>query len=167
MINLDKEAAAFERRKRGRIATIDGEAAQNITMRLMREMGLMCVERIETGFKVISKGGKIIGARPAKKVSGDIRAIASNGQAVHVECKFRPNDRLIWTDFEEHQPGHLQAVTDAGGLAFVSWVTSIHPPRLFWLKWPIPGFRKGKALTEIEAAKLPSEFFNMPKRNER
>lgn len=157
---------------RGKRNYDDGERAQEITMEMMRQLGYKLIERIETGYTVtwVKKivAGKVIrvkpkNAFPIRKVSGDIRAIAQKGIAVHCECKYRPvkaDGRLVlqWSDFESHQIEHLQAVTDEGGLAFVSWVTSLYPAELFFLLWPIP-LRKGKALTAEQAAAHRTDLF--------
>lgn len=160
---------ALTRSARGRINRADGESAQHITMELMKDLGYRCVEKIETGMTLKRQDGAIVGAFPSAKVSGDIRAIGPKGITIHCECKYRPekeDGRLVlqWSDFEKHQIEHLEAVTEAGGLAFVSWVTSLYPARLFWLQWPIP-MRKGKALTAAEAARIRMEHFGFQNPN--
>lgn len=162
MIEYDQQAVT--RSVRGRMNRADGERAQQITMEFMQELGYRCIEKIETGMTLKRQNGQIVGAYPSAKVSGDIRAIGPKGITIHCECKYRPvkeNGRLVlkWGDFEGHQLEHLQAVTEAGGWSFVSWVTSLYPAQLFWLQWPIPGFRKGRALTAEEAAKHRPEHF--------
>lgn len=149
---------AYRSRIRGKQNRADGERAQEITMEMMAELGYQCIEKIETGMTLKRKGKEIIGAFPSAKVSGDIRAIGPMGITVHCECKYRPareDGRLVlqWSDFEKHQIDHLQAVTEAGGWSFVSWVTSLYPANLFWLEWPFP-LRKGKALTSEVAKQL-------------
>lgn len=129
-----------------------------ITMDFMGQLGFSCIERIETGFTLKRKDGEIVGAFPSAKVSGDVRAIGPGGVTVHCECKYRPADRLKWSDFEKHQLDHLEAVTKAGGWAFVSWVTSLYPARLYWLQWPFP-LKKGSALKAEDAAKIRVEHF--------
>jgi hypothetical protein len=147
------------RSARNRINRREGDEAQEIVERFMREQGFRCVERIETGFSVIRKGRQIVGAFPKRAVSGDIKAIGSRRKAVHVEVKHRPGDRLLWSAFEKHQIEAMENVTKAGGMAFVAWVTSLYPPKLFWLLWPIPGLRKGKSLTHEDATKHRGDHF--------
>jgi hypothetical protein len=153
-----KDQEQIKRRVRGRRNRHDGEQAQMITMDFMCQLGFRCIEKIETGFTLKRKDGEIVGAFPSAKVSGDVRAIGPKGVTVHCECKYRPADQLKWSDFEEHQLDHLEAVTKAGGWAFVSWVTSLYPARLYWLQWPFP-LKKGKALTADEAGKIRVTHF--------
>ena len=156
------------RSTRNRISRKAGEEAQDIVEWFMRENGFRCIERIETGFAVVRRGKQIVGAYPKRPVSGDIKAVGPKGRAVHVEVKHRPakdNGRLVlkWSDFEPHQIEALERITQAGGWAFVAWVTSLYPARLFWLLWPISGFRKGKALSEADAIKIEPGFFGIRK----
>lgn len=133
----------------------NGELAQDVVMRLFGLLGFHCVERIETGWGVKRVGNRIVSAWPLRQVSGDIRAIyrvgAPGGVAVHCEVKYRPAKdkrpaRLVWGDFEDHQRKHMDAVTDAGGIAIVAWVTSIQPAELHLLRWPINGMKKGSGI---------------------
>lgn len=146
------------------------EQAQDIVMETMKGMGFKCVERIETGFAVIRTNGKITGAYPKRRVSGDIRAIGHNGQAIHCECKYRPGKgeeepRLKWGDFEPHQIEHFDNVINASGAAFVAWVVCLYPARLFFLQWPVSGLKKGKSLRYSEAMKLQPEYFGIKSKN--
>jgi hypothetical protein len=146
------------RSARSRINRRAGEEAQDIVERFMRDCGFHCVERIETGFGVVRRGKKLIGAYAKRRVSGDIKAIAKGGIAVHVEVKYRPrkpDGRLVLqiSDFETHQLDALQSVTEARGAAFVAWVVSLYPAQLFWLKWPFPLAHR-KALTAEQAAQI-------------
>ncbi|NTV01917.1 MAG: hypothetical protein HGB04_03915 [Chlorobiaceae bacterium] len=152
------------RRIRNKLNQREGTEAQDIVERFMREQGFQRVERIETGFSVVRRGTQIVGAYPKRAVSGDIKAIGPKGKAVHVEVKHR-QDVLRWSHFETHQITALDEVTEAGGWAFVAWVTSIYPARLFWLLWPIPGFRKGKGLTTETARDIEPGFFGFRNHN--
>lgn len=147
-----------KRRTQGRINRKAGEMAQEIVEEFMRDRGYQCIERIETGFGVIRRGRKLVGAFAQRRVSGDIKAIAHGGKAVHVEVKHRPrkaDGRLVLqiSDFEPHQLDALHNVTNAGGIAYVAWVVSLHPAQLYWLRWPFP-IAKGRALTNEQARQL-------------
>jgi hypothetical protein len=50
----------------------------------------------------------------------------------------------------------MQRVTAAGGMAFVAWVTSLFPAQMFFLLWPLSGFRKGKAFLTSDAVLHPA-----------
>ncbi len=150
---------AMTNRTKGRLNKRAGEEAQELVESFMRQVGYRCVERIETGFSVIRRGKQIVGAFPKRSVSGDVKAIGHKGRAVHVEIKHRPTGNLTWASFAPHQIEALDGVTGAEGEAFVAWVVSIYPPRLFWLQWPIPGFRKGKGLTREMAAAHRGDHF--------
>ena len=158
------EGNKVRRRIRNKISQREGNEAQDLVERFMIENGYKCVERIETGYGLKIQNGKIVGAFPKKAVSGDIKAIGPKGRAVLVEVKHRPPKdngklNLKWGDFEEHQITALEDVTNAGGWAFIAWVTSLYPPRLFWLMWPIEGFKKGKWLSEEMARDIKPVLF--------
>lgn len=142
----------------GKANKSNGNNAELIAIKALKQHGFKLVEKIETGFTVVRRGNKITSAFPKGKVSGDIRAIARGGVAVHCEVKYRPNKTLKCSDFEEHQLAHLKAVSDAHGIAIVIWVTSIYPEKLYLLEWPFP-MAKGRGITEEKAAEHVGEYF--------
>ena len=143
----------IDRKAQGRKNHKNGDKAQLIAERVMRELGFNMVERVETGFKLIRTGKRITGAFPCSKVSGDIRAIGDGGKAILCEVKYREG-KLKWSDFEEHQLEAMQATKEAGGEAFVVWVASFIPERVYLLHYPFQCLRKGKAITERECEEL-------------
>jgi penicillin-binding protein-related factor A (putative recombinase) len=148
-------------RERGKRNHKNGDKAQEIGERVMRDLGFKMVERVETGFKVIRCGKQITGAFPCSKVSGDIRAVGHKGQAVLCEVKYREN-KLKWSDFEKHQLEAMQDITEAGGAVFVVWVASFIPERAYLLHWPFQCLKKGRAITEQECADLETvEYFGI------
>ncbi len=128
-----------------------GDAAEWQVRRHLALAGYRCIERIETGWRVHRdhRTGRIVGATPLAKVSGDFRAVAPDGRAVLVEVKQR--ERLIWSDLEDHQVKALNEHAKAGAIALLAWVRpeggglTVHP-------WPIPGFGPRKALAEVAHA---------------
>ena len=151
------------RKQVGKTNEHNGKEAERIVMEAMKQMGFRCIEKIEVGYTVIMRGKVITAAFPKAKVSGDIRAVGSRGEAVHCEIQYRPrrsDGRLVlqYSDFEPHQIDHLQAVCDAKGLAFVAWVVSLYPAQLYFLEWPFP-LQKRKALTELMAQKMQPTYF--------
>jgi hypothetical protein len=145
-----------------------GEYAQGLTMKAMAEMGFKNIEPIETGYRRVWINGKQT-MIPKGKVSGDIKAIAHRGRAVHVEVKYRPQKPdgricLQYGDFEPHQLEKLEEIHQSGGLAFVSWVVNLEPVQLFFLQWPFP-LKKRKALTYEKALEERPEYFGIKPKN--
>ena len=143
---------------KGKVNKRNGDIAERITMEMFRQLGYKKIEKIETGFSVVRRGKQIVSAYPKAKVSGDIRAIGPRGITIHCEVKYRPNATLKMSDFEPHQLTHMQEVHDAKGIAFISWVISLCPAKLYLLEWPIP-IKKGRGLTREQAAKRIWESF--------
>jgi hypothetical protein len=137
-----------------------GEEAEELVADRMRALGMLCVERIKTGFRVRRApaiphcGGrtKIVGASPTGRVMGDFRAVVPGGRAVLVEVKRRP-DRLRWSNLKNHQRAALDAYRQAGALALLAWV---HARGLAVMRWPLPAclFRKGASLSPQDADAL-------------
>jgi penicillin-binding protein-related factor A (putative recombinase) len=150
-----------DKRAQGKRNHKNGDKAQDIGERVMRDLGFKMVERVETGFKVIRSGSRITGAFPCSKVSGDIRAVGNKGQAVLAEVKYREG-KLKWSDFEKHQLESMQAITEDGGAAFVVWVASFIPERVYMLHWPFQCLKKGRAITERECTDFETvEYFGI------
>lgn len=126
-----------------------GAKAEDIAAEALAAAGYVCIEPIETGWTIIrkynpaTKKSVIASAFPKKTVSGDLKAIEpGTGRAVHVEVKSR-EDKLIYSDLENHQVAALKNVVDAGGIGLLAWVNGCQC-RLY--KWPVSGFGPGKAL---------------------
>jgi Holliday junction resolvase len=117
-------AADFDKiknKRRGRVNKKRGDRAERIMLNTLRSMGLACVRRIETGWRVERVKGKIVGATPLAAVVGDIAAvIPPNGRSVLVEVK-RREERLIWSDLEAHQHKALTEHCEAGGVSVIGW----------------------------------------------
>lgn len=110
-------------RLRGRRNKLMGDYAEAVVGLRLHQLGYLCVQRIQTGWRVQRAGGRIIGASPMAKVSGDFRAVVKGGRSVLVEVKRRPT-RLGLGCFAPHS---CQALTDhamAGGQSLVAWVSS-------------------------------------------
>lgn len=140
---IDHHAAGKKARKVGH----DAEA---IVAARLRSIGLLCVERIETGFRVKRFGKRIVGASPMAKVSGDFHAIAPGGSMVIVECKWRP-EILQFSALDAHQVAALDRYTAAGALALLAWV---HRGGVAVMRWPVPGFVPGSSLAPHVASSL-------------
>ncbi len=136
----------------GRKARKVGQGAESIVACRLRALGLLCVERIETGFRVKRCGNHIVGASPMAKVSGDFHAIAPGGAMVIVECKWRP-EVLQWSALDAHQVDALNRYAGSGALALLAWV---HETGMAVMRWPLPydAFRPGHSLTPHVAASL-------------
>jgi hypothetical protein len=137
----------------GRKAKAKGASAEAIVRARLMSMGLRCVERIETGFRVKRVGKKIVGASPIAKVSGDFRAVVPfSGVSVLVEVKSRPGV-LCWSALDEHQRAALDAHNNAGALSLLAWVSS-HGVAI--MQWPLPpsDFMHGHSLQWASAQRL-------------
>lgn len=141
----------------GKQSRTSGVVGETLTRAAMVRMGFTMIERVHTPWKIIRKtdpsakgGSRIIGAAPEEKVSGDFRAIwpvtwenSLVGVSVLVESKLR-DDRIQWSDVEEHQRDALQRHHDAGGLSYLSVVLGGRGATL--MRWPIPGFGPGSSI---------------------
>jgi hypothetical protein len=154
----------------GRKAKCMGKGAEAVVAGRLRALGLLCVERIETGFRLRRAPGRpgqpsrIVGAAPMGRVMGDFKAVVPGGRAVLVEVKWRP-ERLGWADLGDHQRAALDAYHAAGALALLAWV---HEAGLAVMRWPLPVtvFRKGLTLTPQNAAILNLDYITTTARKE-
>lgn len=140
-----------------------GAKAEEIVALRLQAMGLLCVQKIETGWRIHraqkpdGRGGlrsTIVGASPIRNVAGDLRAVVpKSGRSVLVEVKKRA-DTLAWNDLEVHQRANLTAHHQAGGISLVAWVPK-------WgvaiMRWPIVGLKPGSPLHWTTAQLLSVE----------
>jgi hypothetical protein len=138
-----EELAAAMRRQRSRLNAIRGDQAQEAVGMALRHLGLRMVERIETGWKVERRQGRIIGAVPIARVHADWTAVMPGGRSVRCEAKKREDDQLSLADFERHQIKALDDHHVLGGLSLVGWRTS---GGIEILAWPIAGLVLGRPL---------------------
>ena len=135
--SIDKRIRAQTNAKRG-------NSTETLAELWIRQKGYACIERIERSWIPQWRNGKIIGAIPNKKVSGDIVAInPHNGRHVHVEVKSRDRDTLRWSDFQEHQIDAMNRKAEAGAECMILWVKGAE---VRFYDWPVEGFEKGKSL---------------------
>ena len=106
---LQRSAAAKRRQQ-------VGAAAEHLVEHRLRAMGLVLVEKVEVGCRVV-RGQRIY----TKPVSGDFRAVAPGGRSVLVEVKARDTDRLATSDLETHQRRLLTEHAEAGGASLLAW----------------------------------------------
>lgn len=117
-------------RLKGRKNKILGDHAEKVVAYHLHRIGLLAVVRLETGWRVQRAGGKIVGATPLAKVSGDFRAVVSGGRSVLVEVKRRASVLRV-SDFQPHSRAALAAHAEAGGLSLVAWVNDTHQVVVF------------------------------------
>lgn len=141
------DLAKVGNRLRGRSNKLLGDAAEAIIAHRLKALGFQCIVRLETGWRVHRIGGRITGATPLAKVTGDFRAVAPGGRSVLVEVKRRP-DRIRYSDIERHQAIALDEHYLANGLSLVAWVSN-HGVVVF--DWSRVNLRPGQALTWDEA----------------
>lgn len=134
-----------------------GEAGQQQGAGALRRAGVEQVEHIGTPIKRIPHPDKKWAALGyariiyGERVAGDHRGVLPGGRSVLAEIKTVFEGNLLWKHFKPHQPDKLTAHAEAGGLSVVVWVG---PRGAMILRWPIPGFRKGKGLTLDQAEAL-------------
>ena len=131
-----------------------GKAGESIAAGVLGRLGIHMVEEIATPI-VIIKSRKInqimwYRIRWKKKVSADHNGIMKNGRRVLAEVK-TVEGNLVWTDFKPHQPGRLSMNEEYNGISLVVWV---HSTGIKVLRWPIPGFKKGRGVTPEQADEL-------------
>jgi penicillin-binding protein-related factor A (putative recombinase) len=137
MVKSDPRWTGFKNKKVGEFSELLVEAA-------LKKLGYVLVEKVNTPWVPIRRGGKIVGAFVTKKVSGDFRAVhAGDGKSVLVEVKSKDADTLPWSAFLPHQIDALNAHKAAGGLTFVAWVRK---GEVHIFEWPVPGLAPGKSL---------------------
>lgn len=122
-------------RAAGRRRALSGIVGQNVIEWRLREIGVLMVEAVHTPWKVQRVNGKIVGAIPQEKVSGDFRGILPGGRSVLVEVK--NFETLPYGAFKKHQVDALNAHHANGGVSLVGWVCGSEN---FLLAWPLPGF---------------------------
>ncbi len=154
------DAARAKRSRAGKLRRQRGETGQALALHALGVLGFLCVEPIETGWKVLwgppnpKRGGKRAprDAFPMEKVAADFFAVGPGGRSVRIEAK-AGDDKLSLSAFKPHQPHKLTAHIRAGGLSFVAWV---HGGDVALLAWPIPGLEKGSPLSWERAIALPT-----------
>jgi penicillin-binding protein-related factor A (putative recombinase) len=111
----------------------------------LRLKGCKMVVEIPTPIKIVR--GKPI---RSKKVFGDKRAIIpGTGQSVLAEAKATgKEDRLKHSRLKAHQIAALDEHHNLGGLSLLIWVSGYGT---YCMKWPIPGFQKGRSIKVAEA----------------
>jgi len=121
-----------------------GAASEQVAERALKAAGYVCIEKIETGWTVIQRGGQIVKAFPKKKVCGDFWAVESGtGRAVRVEVKSTQAETLSLSALQEHQQKALTSIVEAGGIGLLIWIRGYE---CIVYHWPIRGFKKGSPL---------------------
>ena len=145
-------SAAAMRGKRSRDI---GEAGETLVRHALQRLGMQRINRVHTPFKIIRindprapGGSQIVNAVPQESVEGDFRCVDPTGKSVLVEVKTHTTtDRVVWSDFEDHQIEALNGHHLAGARALVAVV--LHD-RAQVLEWPIPGFGPGGSIRILE-----------------
>jgi len=139
-----RQTMKTDNRIRGQENTKRGQATEQLAELWLQQAGYVCIERIETPWRIHRRNGKVVSATPKKQVSGDFTAIdSSNGRYVHVEVKSRDRNTLRWSDFEGHQIDALNRKAEAGAVCLILWVKGKQVKKY---AWPIEGFSPGKSL---------------------
>lgn len=120
-----------------------GEQGQDLVEVALVARGFKMIEAVHTPWRVIRKMGRIVGAFPVKKVSGDFRAVTTGGVSVLVEVKGRDGRNVPWSAFEDHQ---REALSDHAACGGISLVACVRDGEIKFYDWPVPGFGPGKSL---------------------
>lgn len=136
---------------RGKASQDLGAHGEALCRALLARHGFVRIERIQTGWKVLFKyeGDKRVvkDAFPLEPVEGDFIAMEKGtGRKVLAEAKATEDDRIIFSRLEDHQVEALDGTVAEGGLAFLIVIIQ---GKGSMISWPIPEFKKGKALVQI------------------
>lgn len=147
--------------RRGRKVVKQGAAGEEVARVVLEQLGLVRIQKIETGFKVVRwiDQKKNIGiVFPFRSVAGDFTAMDITGRSFLIEVKTKNDKNLTWTSFAEHQ---IESLNDHAqyGVSLVVFVFRLSPGYSI-LQWPIEGFKKGKGLTIERALKLSINSLN-------
>lgn len=125
----------MNQRFRGKQVQAIGAQAERTIQFLMSQMGFRFVEPIETGWRVQRIKGRITGATPIQKVSGDITAVTPHCRPVHVEVKSIVgrkvgnkfvDDRLSASAIDTHQRKALNDKSEFGVYCYLGVVSFKH-----------------------------------------
>ena len=120
-----------------------GKAGESLVKARLIAMGYNMVETVHTPWGLIRRGGRIVGAYPVEKVSGDFRAITDEGKSVLVEVKSREEGNLPWSAFEAHQREALTLHNSCNGITYIAWVRG---EEIQMWRWPVDDFAEGRSL---------------------
>lgn len=128
-------------------------------MQYLRMAGFLCVERV--GTPVISCSPANVPGRFVvvfgEKVSGDVRCVLPGGKGVSVLVETKTTsgpENLAWSQLETHQPQRLTDHAETGAVSLLVWNC---PEGIFVMRWPVPGFEKGKGINYAKAKALHVE----------
>jgi|WetSurMetagenome_2_1015567.scaffolds.fasta_scaffold285826_3 hypothetical protein len=116
-----------------------GDFGEEIAKHALEFAGYHMVEKVNSCFKLIRRMGKIVGAFPAAKVSGDFIGIGLQGKKLLAEVKYR-EELLSRADFKDHQWDALEVNYKFGGISLVVWVQR-HEWAIY--NWPEMDLEKG------------------------
>jgi penicillin-binding protein-related factor A (putative recombinase) len=129
-------------RAAGKLSQARGDFGEEVARHALQELGVRMIEKVNTPFTVIRRMGRIVGAFPVEKVSGDFIGIGAAGKKVLVEVKYR-EDCLSISDFGKHQIAALEENSQLGGISLVVWVQR-HVCSIYY--WPMMELKKGAPL---------------------
>ena len=159
-------AKQYRHQQRGKRNARAGNRSEEHVCALLRRMGYVLVEPVHRAWIIQRKDGKIVGAIPAKKVSGDISAMTKDGRKVLAEVKSRETRTrkgdlvLRYSALEQHQIAALDCVARHGGVALLVWYKSPH--EILVMDWPVQGFGPRKSLAWDQVCHT-AEFFPINK----
>lgn len=132
-------------RQRGYANMKQGEEAEDRVKRELEEHGFLMVEKIETGYKVVYENGKVTGAWPNRKVTGDYTAIVPDGSGRFVICEVKSKpEKLIFSALQEQQVKALNQAHELGAISLLAWHNT-KTDTLYIMRWPVFGkFKRNK-----------------------
>lgn len=121
-----------------------GEFGEQLVEAALVRRGFEMVEKVNTPWVPVRRGGRIVSAFVTKKVSGDFRAIETpSGRSVLVEVKTKDSKTLPFSAFEPHQIYALDKNHRCGGISLIAWVRE---GQIIIIPWPRPGFYAGQSI---------------------
>lgn len=125
----------------GRANKSRGDAVERRVEALLVDMGYKMVEKVNTPWKNIWKGGKPV---PTSKVSGDFRGFTKMGYSMLSEVKSRAS-RLPWSALKPHQ---AEALNEHAKYSAHTWLFfhDTETDRISKFRWPAEGFGPRKSL---------------------
>jgi hypothetical protein len=137
-----------------------GKHGQQQAASYLSGLGLEMVEPIGTPVTLLPFGGRkdVFRIIFGERVSGDHRALLSDGTSVLIETKTVYDGNLTYSHLREHQPERLSRHAGIGNaLSLLVWV---HHSGIYVMRWGrdgIDSFGYRKSITPERAAKLHQE----------
>ncbi len=132
-----------------------GKLGEKITKRFLVEMGVVCCQRIETGFRILHTPHGVMPI-PVAKVAGDFHGFvlqkSPDGFApwpipILCEAKWRSSEKFSWAALEDQQHEYLAEYAKHRCMAWVSWANERGVVLFKYKQAILNGWADGKPMT--------------------